>query len=168
MRVYNEQIRRCRDNKRVLPLLLQERIFYLQNKKILIFQRLSVQLFTCNLKPISDIDECLVDTHHNCSSDAFCNNTHGSFNCTCKPGFTGDGENCTGSIFSGLSILVRQQKLYHLSLVISSCYNFLLIAMQRQAWMQGRWIGRLARVAGAKRGGRGGWRKPTYLFLRTV
>ena len=66
---------------------------------------------------------------------------------TCKPGFTDDGENCTGSIFSGLSVLVCQQKRYHLSLVISSCYNFLLIAMQPQAWMQGRWIGRLARVA---------------------
>ena len=60
--------------------------------------RLGIQLFTCNLKPISDIDECVVDTHHNCSSDAFCNNTHGSFNCTCKPGFTGDGENCTGRV----------------------------------------------------------------------
>ena len=100
--------------------------------------------FACNLKPISDIDECVVDTHHNCSSDAFCNNTHGSFNCTCKPGFTGDGEKCKGSIFSGMFVLVWQQKLYHLSLVISSCYNFLLIAMQRQGWMQGRWIGRLA------------------------
>ena len=38
------------------------------------------------------------------SSDAFCNNTHGSFNCTCKPGFTGDGENCAGNIFSGTSL----------------------------------------------------------------
>lgn len=90
------------------------------------------------------MDECVVDTHHNCSSDAFCNNTHGSFNCTCKPGFTGDGENCTGSIFSGMSVLLWQQKLYHFSLVISPCCNLLLITMQRQGWMQGRWIGRLA------------------------
>ena len=91
------------DNKRVLPLLLQERIFYVQNKWIsVIFHRLSIQLFTCNLKLISDIDECVVDTLNNCSSDAFCNNTHG---------FTGDGENCTGIIFSGMSVLVWQQKL---------------------------------------------------------
>ena len=142
--MYNKQVRRCRDNKRVLPLLLQERIFYPQNKQILIFYGLSIQLFTCNLKLISDIDECVVDTHHNCSSDAFCNNTHGSFNCTCKLGFTGDGENCTGSIFSGMSVLVWQQKLYFFSLVISPCYNLFLIAIQRQQWMQGRWIGRLA------------------------
>ena len=112
LRVYNKQIRRRRGNKRVLPLLLQERIFYVQNKWIsVIFHRLSIQLFTCNLKLISDIDECVVDTLNNCSSDAFCNNTHGSFNCTCKPGFTGDEENCTGSIFSGMSVLVWQQKL---------------------------------------------------------
>ena len=31
-----------------------------------------------------------------CSSDAFCNNTKGSYNCTCKPGFTGNGRECKG------------------------------------------------------------------------
>ena len=95
-----------------------------------------IQLFTCNLKPISDIDECLVDTHHNCSSDAFCNNTHGSFNCTCKPGFTGDGENCTGGVLSGTCVRVGQQKLYLFSFILFPSYNFLLKAMQRQRWMQ--------------------------------
>ena len=46
---------------------------------------------------ISDIDECAQDIH-NCSKDnAFCNNTVGLFNCTCKPGFTGDGHNCAGT-----------------------------------------------------------------------
>ena len=45
---------------------------------------------------LSDIDECVQDTH-NCSKDgALCKNTKGSFNCTCKPGFVGDGYNCTG------------------------------------------------------------------------
>ena len=32
-----------------------------------------------------------------CSSDAICNNTHGSFNCSCKPGYKRDGKNCTGN-----------------------------------------------------------------------
>ena len=127
------QIRRCWDNKRVLRLLLQERIFFLQNK------------YYCTY---SDINGCVVDTHHNCSSDAFCSNTHGSFNCICKPGFTGDGENCTGSIFSGMSVLVWQQTLYLFSIVISPCCNLLLIAMQRQVWMQGRWIGRVGGLGG--------------------
>ena len=35
---------------------------------------------------------------HNCSSDAVCNNTHGSLNCTCKPGYKGDRYNCTGTV----------------------------------------------------------------------
>ena len=26
-----------------------------------------------------------------------CNNTEGSHNCTCKPGYSGDGSNCTGN-----------------------------------------------------------------------
>ena len=44
---------------------------------------------------ISDVDECAEGTH-NCSGKAECNNTKGSFNCTCKTGFTGDGQNCSG------------------------------------------------------------------------
>lgn len=36
-----------------------------------------------------DIDEC--DTEeHSCSADAVCNNTRGSYNCDCKPGYSGD------------------------------------------------------------------------------
>ena len=70
----------------------------------------------------------MADTH-NCSSDAFCNNTHGSFNCTCKPGFTGDGENCTGSIFSGTSLcsLMTAETLsyffHSLPLLQLACHN---------------------------------------------
>ena len=46
---------------------------------------------------LSDINEC-IDNTHNCRKDnALCNNTEGSFNCTCKPGYTGDGYNCTGT-----------------------------------------------------------------------
>ena len=44
---------------------------------------------------IADINECLTGAH-NCSSDAACNNTKGAFYCTCRPGFTGDGQNCKG------------------------------------------------------------------------
>nr|XP_058950979.1 uncharacterized protein LOC131778575 [Pocillopora verrucosa] len=40
-----------------------------------------------------DIDEC-TESLHNCSSYAFCNNTEGSYNCTCKPGYTGNGREC--------------------------------------------------------------------------
>ena len=43
----------------------------------------------------TDIDECVVGSH-SCSPDAYCNNTKGSYNCTCKPGFTGSGRECKG------------------------------------------------------------------------
>ena len=47
---------------------------------------------------ISDINECNAEIH-NCSSNAFCNNTKGSYNCSCKPGYTGDGWTCTGKFY---------------------------------------------------------------------
>ena len=37
-----------------------------------------------------DINECATDTH-NCDVSATCSNTVGSFECTCDPGYSGDG-----------------------------------------------------------------------------
>ena len=45
----------------------------------------------------ADINECETGKHH-CDSNAFCNNTKGSYICTCKPGYTGNGVNCSGKI----------------------------------------------------------------------
>ena len=42
-----------------------------------------------------DIDECQKNTH-DCHLNATCQNTNGSFVCTCLFGFNGDGRNCTG------------------------------------------------------------------------
>ncbi|CAH3158496.1 unnamed protein product, partial [Pocillopora meandrina] len=47
----------------------------------------------------TDIDEC-VATSGKCHNEAACNNTHGSYVCTCKPGYIGDGLNCTGTVNS--------------------------------------------------------------------
>ncbi|XP_027041646.1 uromodulin-like isoform X1 [Pocillopora damicornis] len=41
-----------------------------------------------------DIDECQKNTH-DCHLNATCQNTNGSFVCTCSFGFNGDGRNCT-------------------------------------------------------------------------
>lgn len=42
-----------------------------------------------------DLNECTMNTH-NCNANNYCNNTLGSFTCTCKPGFSGNGISCTG------------------------------------------------------------------------
>jgi len=62
----------------------------------------SGKIFLCAVKLISltkklDIDECSTN-NGGCHIDANCYNTQGSFNCTCKDGFSGDGFNCTGRI----------------------------------------------------------------------
>ena len=44
---------------------------------------------------LADIDECLLND--TCGENADCTNTDGSFICTCYEGFTGDGQDCTGT-----------------------------------------------------------------------
>ncbi|XP_035672719.1 IgGFc-binding protein-like [Branchiostoma floridae] len=40
-----------------------------------------------------DVDECAENTH-DCDANADCTNTHGSYTCQCRPGYTGDGRTC--------------------------------------------------------------------------
>ena len=42
-----------------------------------------------------DINECS-DGNHVCDVNSNCNNTEGSHICTCKEGYTGDGQSCQG------------------------------------------------------------------------
>ena len=46
---------------------------------------------------VTDIDECKTYPGK-CHTNAICKNTHGSHVCACKPGYTGDGHNCTGTV----------------------------------------------------------------------
>ena len=56
----------------------------------------------------TDINECETG-EHNCSADhAYCNNTKGSFTCFCKPGYTGNGLNCTGNSIKTLRYYKNQ------------------------------------------------------------
>ena len=47
----------------------------------------------------SDIDECSAVLNP-CDEKADCSNTDGSYSCTCKQGFTGDGVSCSGMLYS--------------------------------------------------------------------
>lgn len=44
-----------------------------------------------------DIDECEANP---CDVNAACLNTNGSYVCSCRPGFKGDGDSCTGNKLS--------------------------------------------------------------------
>ena len=68
----------------------------LQCGGMFIFSRTSTFKFTVFFF-FSDIDECNA-ANNSCHENAWCNNTQGSFNCFCKPGYDGDGHNCTGKI----------------------------------------------------------------------
>lgn len=48
----------------------------------------------CLLFSATDINECSTGLH-NCDVNAFCTNLPGSFECNCRPGFEGDGVECT-------------------------------------------------------------------------
>ena len=58
-----------------------------------VFMLCCVSLFYSCLK--IDIDECS-SSSHSCDVNAVCNNTHGSYTCTCKAGYSGNGKSCTG------------------------------------------------------------------------
>jgi len=45
---------------------------------------------------VVDNDECSTDSH-SCDVNAVCSNTHGSYTCTCKAGYSGDGRTCSGT-----------------------------------------------------------------------
>ena len=59
----------------------------------------------CILIPI-DINECADLSENNCSSNANCTDTIGSYNCTCKDGYSGNGYTCDGKFLCSDFLLV--------------------------------------------------------------
>ena len=66
---------------------------------IWLIQRVDNHLF------LTDIDECRNITAP-CHANATCNNTDGSYTCTCNDGYSGDGVNCTGKPSFSLQYLI--------------------------------------------------------------
>ena len=58
-------------------------------------KRKSVLIIQCLTSFFADINEYKAGKYK-CAPDANCQNTKGSFVCTCKPGYSGDGVSCTG------------------------------------------------------------------------
>lgn len=48
---------------------------------------------------ILDINECTTKSQ-SCHVDAVCQNTKGSYKCSCKAGYTGHSQKCTGNSFN--------------------------------------------------------------------
>ena len=53
---------------------------------------------------------------------AVCNNTIGSYNCSCKPEFTGDGFNCTGTFTAALNVTMVKE-VYTFFTDLNECDN---------------------------------------------
>ena len=54
---------------------------------------------------ILDMNECSLNTHK-CHENGYCNNTKGSYYCTCNAGYTGNGTACSGKRSQLLLILL--------------------------------------------------------------
>ena len=49
------------------------------------------------LASLTDVDECASPETNECDTNAECSNTEGSYTCSCRVGYTGDGKNCAGN-----------------------------------------------------------------------
>ena len=69
----------------------------------------------------TDIGGCC--TGNECSENALCRNLHGSYNCTCKEGYYGDGKNCTGKTSSFFIFSARFVRRVNLRLTENEIMN---------------------------------------------
>jgi len=59
----------------------------------------------------TDINECS-DRSNDCNENANCTNTVGSFTCSCKRGYTGNGRTCTGMTSVDWVALMKQNTFF--------------------------------------------------------
>ena len=58
----------------------------------------------------SDVDECEEGLSDRCGSNSVCNNTVGSYTCSCNYGYSGDGTLCTRKTIITHLILFTPEK----------------------------------------------------------
>ena len=58
------------------------------------------------MRIVSDIDEC-AEGVHKCHGKAECMNNDGSFLCSCKSGYIGNGMHCEGMFYKRYSSLLQ-------------------------------------------------------------
>ena len=101
-----------------------------------------------------DIDEC--KGNQSCHEDANCTNTNGSYVCDCQPGYTGNGQNCTGEFGitrecgHRLFLLVRSIFcwLYNVfcapvakkELFIAYAFRYSLLYQREKIWKMAVWL----------------------------
>ena len=56
----------------------------------------------CDFLCVTDLDECEPGGGNMCSLEAQCKNLNASYACTCKPGYSVSGYDCTGMCEYGL------------------------------------------------------------------
>ena len=64
-----------------------------------------------------DIDECQLNTDE-CDINASCNNTEGSYQCTCNSGYWGSGLNCTGKTYQFIHAETRLVTYHSFDLIL--------------------------------------------------
>ena len=68
----------------------------------------------------ADTDECLIVSH--CHVNATCNNTEGSFTCTCDSGYFGDGVSCNGMRLTRVNTVIMDKTSIKLKSNILCCF----------------------------------------------
>ena len=76
---------------------------------------------SCFVLWTADVNEC-TEGINICHDNATCNNTEGSYTCSCNTGYTGNGFSCTGKCWDFLSYIFPVCKL--------------LCALRHQTWME--------------------------------
>ena len=105
----------CRNNRFASQYNQESSLFWsypiLENKR-LSKSVLMIQSYTW----FAEVNECTTGVN-NCDANADCNNTEGSFECTCKPGYSGNGVHCTGDYILVKTWIVLMLRLFQYQFV---------------------------------------------------